>query len=68
MTASATFMEDNTMFNFFVDVKAPDYSYDAVLWAAENGITNGVDAVHFDPKAPVTRAQVVTFPYRWMVK
>ena len=44
------------------------YSYDAVLWAAENGITNGVDAVHFDPKAPVTRAQVVTFPYRWMVK
>ena len=28
----ATFMDDNTMLNFFVDVKASDYFYDAVLW------------------------------------
>ena len=64
VSISATFMEDNTMLNFFVDVKAGDYFYDAVLWAAENGITKGTDAVHFSPNAPVTRAQVVTFLWR----
>ena len=64
VTVSVSFMEDNTMLNFFVDVKAEDYFYDAVLWAAENGITQGTDAVHFSPNAPVTRAQVVTFLWR----
>ena len=64
VSISATFMEDNTMLNFFVDVKASDYFYDAVLWAAENGITNGTDAVHFSPFTHVTRAQVVTFLWR----
>lgn len=68
VSTSAPFMEDNTMLNFFVDVKASDYYYDAVLWAAENDITKGTDAVHFSPEAPVTRAQVVTFLYRRMVK
>ena len=48
----------------FVDVKTSDYFYNAVLWAAKNGITNGVDAVHFGPGVPVTRAQVVTFLWR----
>ena len=48
----------------FVDVKTSDYFYNAVLWAAENGITNGVDSTHFGPGAPVTRAQVVTFLWR----
>ena len=64
VTVEATFMEDNTMLNFFVDVPATEYYYDAVLWAAENGVTNGTDAVHFSPNAPVTRAQVVTFLWR----
>ena len=64
VSISATFMEDNSMLNFFVDVKATDYYYDAVLWAAENDITKGTDAVHFSPNAPVTRAQVVTFLWR----
>ena len=64
VTVSVSFMEDNTMLNFFVDVKAEDYFYDAVLWAAENGITKGTDDVHFSPNAPVTRAQVVTFLWR----
>ena len=59
-----TFMEDNTMLNFFVDVPANEYYYDAVLWAAENGITGGVDDVHFAPNAPCTRAQIVTFLWR----
>lgn len=47
-----------------MDVKADDYFYDAVLWAAENGITGGTDAVHFSPNAGCTRAQIVTFLYR----
>ena len=52
------------MLNFFVDVFPGDYYYDAVLWAAENGITSGVDDVHFAPNAPCTRAQIVTFLWR----
>ena len=60
----ATYMEDNTMLNFFVDVKAEDYFYDAVLWAAENGITKGVDDTHFGPGLGTTRGQVVTFLWR----
>ncbi len=60
----ATFMDDNTMLNFFVDVKASDYFYNAVLWAAEKGVTSGADALHFSPNAPCTRAQIVTFLWR----
>ena len=60
----ATFMEDNSMLNFFMDVKAGDYFYDAVLWAAEKGITSGTDATHFSPNAACTRAQIVTFLWR----
>ena len=59
-----TFMDDNTMLNFFVDVKADNYFYDAVMWAAEKGITSGTDATHFGPNAVCTRAQIVTFLWR----
>ena len=48
----------------FVDVKPTDYSYDAVRWAAEQGITMGTDDTHFSPKATVTRAQFVSFLWR----
>ncbi len=64
VTVSATFMEDNTMLNYFADVTASDYFYDAVLWAAENGITKGVDDLHFAPNNTCTRAQIVTFLWR----
>ena len=64
MTVAATFMDDNTMLNFFVDVPAGAYYYDAVLWAAEGGIVTGTDAVHFSPGASCTRAQLVTFLWR----
>ena len=64
VTVKATFMEDNSMLNFFVDVPADAYYYDAVLWAAEEGITGGVDATHFAPNATCTRAQAVTFLWR----
>ena len=48
----------------FTDVAVTDYYYDAVLWAAENGITGGVDDTHFAPDASCTRAQMVTFLWR----
>jgi hypothetical protein len=52
--------------NPFVDVKEDDYYYKAVLWALENGITNGMDSTHFGPFEVCNRAQVVTFLYRSM--
>ena len=61
---NATFMDDNAMLNYFVDVKANDYFYDAVLWAAQKGITSGTDAVHFTPDGVCSRAQAVTFLWR----
>ena len=64
VTVEATFMEDNTMLNYFVDVFANDYYYDAVLWAVENGITNGTSATTFSPSNPCTRAQMATFLWR----
>ena len=64
VTVKATFMEDNSMLNFFVDVPADAYYYDAVLWAAKNGITSGTTDTTFFPNAPCTRAQIVTFLYR----
>ncbi len=64
VTVTATFMDDNTMLNFFVDVPAGAYYYDAVLWAAEGGIVTGTDAVHFSPDASCTRVQLVTFLWR----
>lgn len=48
----------------FVDVPAGSYYRKAVLWAAEQGITSGIDATHFGPNSLCTRAQVVTFLYR----
>ena len=50
--------------NPFEDVKPSDFYYDAVLWAVENGITNGADATHFNPMGVCNRAQVVTFLHR----
>ena len=50
--------------NPFTDVKPSDFYYNAVLWAVENGITNGLDSTHFGPNASCNRSQVVTFLYR----
>ena len=50
--------------NPFVDVTADRYYAKAVLWAVENGITQGVDKTHFGPNETCTRAQVVTFLWR----
>ena len=50
--------------NPFTDVTSDMYYYDAVLWAVENGVTNGTSATTFSPDATVTRAQAVTFQWR----
>ena len=50
--------------NPFSDVSRTSFSYSAVLWAVENGITSGTGARTFSPNLPCTRAQVVTFLYR----
>ena len=60
----ATFMEDNSMLNFFYDVPNGAYFYEAVKWAVENGITTGVGNDLFAPEQPCTRAQIVTFLWR----
>ena len=60
----ATFMDDNAMLNFFLDVPADSYYYDAVLWAAKQGITGGTDAEHFSPNVSCARDQLVTFLWR----
>ena len=50
----------------FTDVAESAYYYDAVLWAVENGITQGTTDTTFSPNAPCTRAQIVTFLWRAM--
>ena len=59
-----TFMEDNSVHNFFYDVPNDAYYYEAVKWAAENGITGGIGSSLFAPNQPCTRAQIVTFLWR----
>ena len=59
-----TFMEDNSVLNFFYDVPNDAYYYEAVKWAAENGITGGIGSSLFAPNQPCTRAQIVTFLWR----
>lgn len=48
--------------NPFKDVTSTDYFHKAVLWAVENGITNGTgDGTTFEPNSNCNRAQIVTF-------
>ena len=49
----------------FTDIDANEYYYKAVLWAVEKGITTGTTETTFSPNATVTRAQTVTFLYRY---
>ena len=60
----ATFMEDNSMLNFFYDVPNNAYYYEAVKWAQEKSITGGIGNGLFGPNQPCTRAQIVTFLWR----
>ncbi len=63
--------EPKSTANPFVDVSAKQANgkdnpfYTAILWAVSEGITNGIDSTHFAPDATVTRAQFVTFLWRY---
>ena len=48
----------------FTDVAETAYYHDAVLWAADKGVTAGKTDTHFDPDGVCTRAQAVTFLWR----
>ena len=48
----------------FTDIPAGSYYYDAVLWAVENGITEGTSDTTFSPNMTCTRAQIVAFLWR----
>ena len=48
----------------FVDVPADAYFAEAVVWAVDNGITNGTAPTTFSPNDSCTRGQVVTFLWR----
>lgn len=50
----------------FTDVSADAYYAKAVAWAMENGITTGIGFGVFSPEAACTRAQIVTFLYRYL--
>lgn len=53
-----------TTINPFTDVKESDWYYDAVMWAKENGVTDGTSATTFSPKLQVDRATAVTFLWK----
>ena len=48
----------------FADVATDAYYYDAVKWAVNKGVTNGVSETLFGPDQACTRAQIVTFLWR----
>lgn len=48
----------------FLDISDNDYYFDAVAWAAQNGITSGTGNGKFSPGADCTRGQIVTLLYR----
>ncbi len=52
--------------NPFTDVNKDAYYYEAVLWAVENGITNGTGDSAFSPNADCSRGQIVTFLWRYI--
>lgn len=63
VTVRARFVEEAPT-QSFADVSTDAYYYEAVKWAAKNGITGGVGNGLFAPDAPCTRAQIVTFLWR----
>ena len=49
----------------FSDVQYNGYYEDAVTWAADNGIVNGISTTMFSPNANVTREQMAAILYRY---
>ena len=57
--------EPATSGSSFADVPSGQWYTDAVAWAAENGIVNGVTATTFAPNRPITREQMAAILYRY---
>lgn len=57
-----------TTANLFGDVNDEAYYANAVLWAVSKGITSGTSTATFSPADGCTRAQIVTFLYRYLSK
>lgn len=51
--------------NAFANIPDDTWYTDAVIWASENGIVNGVAEGHFDPDANITREQLAAMMYRY---
>ena len=49
----------------FADVASAAYYAEAVAWASESGVVNGIDATHFAPENEVTREQIAAILYRY---
>ena len=52
----------------FADVKPTDYFYNPVKWAVNKNITKGTSATTFSPYKTCTRAEIVTFLWRYAKK
>ena len=65
VTVAASFMGDNSVLNFFVDVPNDAYYFEPVKWAVGRGITGGTDSLHFSPDRPCTREQAAAILHRF---
>ncbi len=57
--------QPNTSSNKFTDIDANGYYAEAVNWAVENGIINGIDSETFGTDSNISREQLVTILYRY---
>ena len=63
VTVKGSFVEEAPE-QIFADVPVDAYCYEAVKWAASEGITGGIGNNLFAPGRPCTRGQIVTFLWR----
>ena len=49
----------------FTDIEETAYYYEAIKWAYSKNIIKGINETEFSPQQEATRAQIVTFLYRY---
>ena len=65
---TSDYVEQDVDVSPFEDVPASEWFASAIIWAVENGLTNGVSETKFDPNGNVTREQMAVFMYRYAEK
>lgn len=65
---TSDYVEQDVDVSPFEDVPASEWFASAIIWAVENGLTNGVSERKFDPNGNVTREQMAVFMYRYAEK